>query len=355
MASIKGDDINRTDSSHTATPLVDPFGRQIRYLRLSVTDRCNLRCFYCIGAPLKHPARNEVLSLEEIELVARAFIELGIDKIRITGGEPLVRRGILHLIERLSEIDALRELVMTTNGVQLSRYARQLKDAGIERLNISLDTLRPQRFQQRTGGGRLERVLEGIEAAQQCGFKRIKLNVLISPQDNDDEITELIAFASHRDMDITFIEEMPLGGANSSSLGSAQGDFLSSQDIRDLLPGDYRLTPTDISTGGPARYFHPSPGSDPTSPLIGFISARSEHFCATCNRVRLTATGQMVPCLGHPQAVDLRKVIRTHPEPINALHSAIRSGIASKPWQHNFDRGEPEQLAYLHPMNTTGG
>lgn len=340
-------------SKPSTNQLVDAFGRHINYLRLSVTDRCNLRCFYCIRAPIKHPTSNEILSLEELELIARAFMKLGITKIRITGGEPLVRRGILQLIADLDSSPNLHELDLTTNGVLLSQYARQIRYAGIDRINISLDTLQPQRFNHRTGSDNLEKVFNGIEAARQSGFARVKINALITAGDNDDEVTQLIDFATERGLDITFIEEMPLGGGVSSNNNQTKHGFVSSHDIRSLLPNSYQLMPAQTSTGGPARYYRRANHSSDS--LIGFISARSEHFCDTCNRIRLTATGQMVLCLGHPHAVDLRYIIRNYPGDEPALLDAIRSGVSCKPWGHNFDQTESVDTTPLRAMSTTGG
>ncbi|WP_420797833.1 GTP 3',8-cyclase MoaA [Halorhodospira halochloris] len=331
--------------------LTDKFGRHINYMRLSVTDRCDLRCFYCVAnKPIQRHKRHELLSLEELERLANAFIQLGITKIRITGGEPLIRRGVIGLIENLGGSSQLNELTLTTNGTQLSKYAQQLRDAGVDRLNVSLDTLSRKRFKSRTGGN-LDQVLQGLERAQQCNYKRIKINALINASDNDDEVVQLTDFATENGFDITFIEEMPLTG----SLHDPSEDlrFVSSQDIRSLLPISYRLIPTQISTGGPARYYQLADSN--TASLIGFISARTEHFCHNCNRVRLTATGKMVPCLGHAHEVDLRHTIRNHPNDQSALFEIIRSGVYRKPWGHNFNQPGYVAETQLRPMSTTGG
>ena len=325
--------------------LSDPFGREINYLRMSVTDRCNLRCTYCMAEKMTFLPRQQILTLEELEEIGRAFVDLGVRKIRLTGGEPLVRQGVMTLVQRLGQLPGLEELVMTTNGELLPAFAAQLRESGIRRLNISIDSLNPERFRQISRTGDLSRVLAGIEAAQACGFDNIKLNAVILAGVNDDEILDLANFAISGGMDISFIEEMPLGHIDSHRRSDTQ---LFSETVRECLSGSYSLTPSGESTGGPSRYFR----IQGRESKIGFISPMSDNFCASCNRVRLTVEGNLLLCLGNDHSLDLKRVIRTHPGDGNALKKAIVQAIGRKPEKHHFD---PDQVDVVRFMNMTGG
>ena len=327
----------------TAAP-IDPFGRAITYLRLSVTDRCNLRCRYCLDEATRFLPRAELLSLEELETAARACVALGIRKIRVTGGEPLLRRGVLGLLGRLGALPGLDELALTTNGTELPRYAEALRAAGVQRVNISLDSLDPARFRRITGNGRLERVLEGVEAARGAGFERLKLNAVADAQRRG-ELLALVDYAAARDLDISFIEPMPLGPA-----GREAGGAPSAEAVRRAIAAAYPLAPTAEGTGGPSRYYRIR-GS---GTRIGLIAPRSEGFCAACNRLRLTAAGALLPCLGHAEAVNLRAVLRGAPGDTEALHAAIRTAVARKPPRHDFS-APAAATAPIHPMSLVGG
>lgn len=326
--------------------LVDRFGRHVTYLRISVTDRCNFRCVYCMDQDMSFVPRNHLLTLEETARIARAFCDLGVTKIRITGGEPLVRRNILWLFERLGAIPGLESLVLTTNGALLSRYARDLKAAGVERINISLDSLDPERFRRITRTGDLQPVLAGIDAALAAGFAGIKLNCVVMKHRNHDETLALTRFAAARAIDIAFIEEMPLGELGDRDRAEA---YYSSDAILRDLQRELELVASPETTGGPARYYR-LVGS-PTR--VGFISPHSHNFCTDCNRVRLTAQGQLLLCLGQEHARDLKAVVRAHPDDPAPLRRAIRQSMASKPRGHDFQlQGRPTILRY---MNLTGG
>ncbi len=326
-------------------PLLDPFMRTIDYLRLSVTDRCNLRCTYCMAEDMEFMPKSQVLSLEEIEIVAHAFVELGITKIRLTGGEPLVRQGIVELARTLSAIPGLTELVMTSNGVLLDKYAKPLADAGIARINISLDSLREDRFHSMTRFGKLDDVIRGIESARKAGFRRIKINSVILSGVNDDEIIDLARFAVDRGLDISFIEEMPLGEITSHQRSATQ---IPSASIRDQLAEHFKLTATDETTGGPSRYMRVANSRS----RIGFISPMSDNFCASCNRVRLTAEGRLLLCLGNEHSADLRAVTRENPGETRPVKDAIREAITRKPEKHHFDANSTEIIRF---MSETGG
>jgi cyclic pyranopterin phosphate synthase len=332
--------------AETADRLVDRFGRQVTYLRISVTDRCNFRCVYCMSEDMTFVPRSSLLTLEEIEQVARAFCELGVTKIRITGGEPLVRRNILWLFERLRRIPQLESLVLTTNGFLLAGYAADLKAAGVNRINISLDSLDAARFRAITRTGDLHTVLQGIDAALAADFDRLKLNCVVMKHRNHDETLALTRFAAARGMDISFIEEMPLGEIGEHDRAVA---FYSSAEILADLQRELDLVATTESTGGPARY-HRLVGSDTR---VGFISPHSHNFCADCNRVRLTAQGQLLLCLGQEHASDLRLVVRGNPGDSGRLRRSIVAAMAIKPRGHEFElQGQP---VILRHMNVTGG
>ncbi|WP_455385109.1 GTP 3',8-cyclase MoaA, partial [Acidihalobacter prosperus] len=282
----------------TDTRLIDRFGRHVSYLRISVTDRCDFRCVYCMEEQMEFLPRQQLLTLEETAEIAAAFCRLGVTKLRVTGGEPLVRRNVLSLFHALGSLDGLHELTLTTNGSQLARHAAELKRAGVKRLNLSLDTLRPERFRAITRVGDLTQTLAGLDAAQAQGFERIKINSVILRGRNHDEVRDLARFALQRGMDICYIEEMPLGHIGDHDRAQA---FFSSNEVLAELSQEFDLTPTPETTGGPARYFRVE-GSDNR---IGLISPHSHNFCDSCNRVRLTAEGRLLLCLGQEHSVDL--------------------------------------------------
>jgi cyclic pyranopterin phosphate synthase len=330
----------------TAPALVDRFGRHITYVRLSVTDRCDLRCVYCMAEDMKFVPRAQLLTLEELGRLGKAFVGLGVNKIRITGGEPLVRTGILRLFHYLGQLEGLHDLTLTTNGTQLARYAHELKAAGVTRLNISLDTLSADRFHQLTRLGDINKTLAGIDAALEAGFQRIKLNAVVLKHRNHDEVRDLVEFAHARGMDISFIEEMPLGVIGEHDRGEA---YYSSADIlRDLRRG-MELFPVAETTGGPSRYY----ASPDSSSRVGFISPHSHNFCGDCNRVRVTAEGKLLLCLGNEHSVDMRRVLRANPTDDGRVQQALQVAMRIKPESHHF--GEQGQPAVLRYMNMTGG
>lgn len=326
--------------------LVDPFGRVIDYVRLSITDRCDFRCTYCMGEEMTFLPREEILSLEECAQVAQAFIALGVNKIRLTGGEPLVRKNAIQLVRNIGAMPGLRELVMTTNGSQLARHAAELRAAGVRRINISLDTLDAETFKRMTRVGDLKKVLSGIDAAISAQFEAIKLNVVVMRGVNDSHIERLVDFAVAKGVDIAFIEEMPLGAVD-----HARGaTFVSNDEIRERLTRRYALIPSTETTGGPARYWRVADHRT----RIGFISPHSHNFCASCNRVRVTCKGELFPCLGQEQKTDLLPVLRTHPGDQQILMDAIVGAIARKPREHHFDLAKTEP-AVVRFMSMTGG
>lgn len=326
--------------------LVDNFGRHVTYVRISVTDRCDFRCVYCMGEKMTFLPREEILSLEEISLLGQAFTELGVNKIRITGGEPLVRRNVLWLFEQLGQLAGLHELVLTTNGSQLEHYAPLLRDAGVRRVNISLDSLQAARFKRMTRVGDLNKVLRGIDAALDAGFDRIKLNSVILRHRNHDEVSQLVRFAMDKGVDISFIEEMPLGRINEHDRAEL---YYSSDQILSDLQQAFTLFPTTESTGGPSRYYRIR-GSNTR---IGLISPHSHNFCATCNRVRVTVQGRLLLCLGQEHSVDLRAILREYPGDMQRLKTAIVNAMQIKPKGHDFNL--QEQPIILRHMSVTGG
>lgn len=328
------------------TQLVDPFGRRISYLRLSVTDRCDFRCTYCMSEDMQFAPRAQILSLEELYAVAEAFIGLGVRRIRITGGEPLVRKNLLGLLERLGQRPELEDLAITTNGSQLAELAPQLRAAGVGRLNISLDSLKRERFAAFTRRDRLEQVLAGIEAAQAAGFRRVKLNSVVQKGRNDDEVLDLVEFAIARGLDISFIEEMPLGAVSGHR---RQQTFCSSDELRRRIEQRHALLRSSRRTGGPSRYWQVAG----TQTHIGFISPHSHNFCGDCNRVRVTAEGKLVLCLGHDHALDLKSLLRAHPGDGQRLRDALRDALRLKPERHHFRTDE--QVQVLRFMSMTGG
>ncbi|GAB1263373.1 GTP 3',8-cyclase MoaA [Aurantivibrio infirmus] len=327
-------------------PLIDPFQRVVDYLRISVTDRCDFRCVYCMTEEMSFLPRSQLLTLEELAEVATAFVELGAKKIRITGGEPLVRRNVISLFDQIGKLKELEELTLTTNGSQLVSKAQELRDAGVKRINISLDSLQEDRFRALTRVGDLKQVLAGIEAAKRAGFEKIKLNSVILKNRNADEVVDLVRFAVDNELDISFIEEMPLGAITDHIRGE---EFCSSQDLRNLISQEFQIEQLNDSTGGPSKYWQ----IKNTHSRAGFISPHSENFCATCNRVRLTAEGRLLLCLGNEHSVDLRAVIRANPGDREKLKQAIVDAIKIKPERHYFTHDDEPQIVRM--MNTTGG
>ncbi|VVQ06382.1 GTP 3',8-cyclase [Pseudomonas fluorescens] len=327
--------------------LIDSFNRKVDYLRMSVTDRCDFRCVYCMAEEMQFLPREHILSLEELYQVAERFVALGTRKIRLTGGEPLVRKGIVELCQRIAALPGLRELCMTSNGSQLARLAQPLFDAGVTRLNISLDSLHAQRFKALTRTGDLEQVIAGIDAAGKAGFRRTKLNCVVLKGRNDDEIVDLVRFAIDRELDITFIEEMPLGVISEHERGES---YCSSDEVRAQLAEHFTLIDSAESSQGPARYWRLA---EAPNTRVGFISPHSHNFCATCNRVRLTVEGRLLLCLGNEHSLDLKQVLREHPGDVISLEKAIRHAVGLKPYQHHFEVGGEVQI--LRFMNMTGG
>ncbi|NKN33721.1 GTP 3',8-cyclase MoaA [Marichromatium bheemlicum] len=326
--------------------LIDPFGRRIDYVRLSITDRCNLRCLYCMPERQRFLPRAQLLTLEEIARLGRCFSELGVTRVRVTGGEPLVRRNALWLFERLGELAGIRDLTLTTNATRLAPLAPALVRAGVRRVNISLDTLRPARFHHLTRGGRLDTTLAGIDAALAAGFQRVSLNSVILTGYNHDEVCDLVAFAIDRGIDIRFIEEMPLGVLAGRERAPRH---CPSETIRNALERHHRLLPSTAHEGGPARYFLIAG----TASRVGFISPHSHDFCAECNRVRVTTAGRLLLCLGQTHSVDLRRVLRAHPDDDQPVRRAIVAAMALKPRGHAFSLVEPPRI--LRHMNHSGG
>ena len=326
--------------------LVDGLGRSIDYLRLSVTDRCDFRCVYCMAKTMTFLPRQQVLSLEELERLAALFVGQGVRKIRLTGGEPLIRPGIVGLCRNIAALPGLRELVMTSNGSQLARLARPLVEAGVKRMNISLDSLDPERFRATTRNGDLRQVLDGIDAASGAGFERVKLNCVVMKGRNFDEVPGLVRYAIERGIDISFIEEMPLG-----DVGRSRGEtFCPSDDVRAVIASEYALLDSAESSGGPARYVrlarHPRT-------RIGFISPNSHNFCGSCNRVRVTVEGRLLLCLGQEDSVDLRGLLRRYPVDDGPVVEALVGALKGKPLRHEFTGAGEVQVVRF--MNMSGG
>ena len=331
-------------------PLVDPFHRAIDYLRVSVTDRCDFRCVYCMSEKMQFLPKRELLTLEELDRLCSAFVRLGVAKLRITGGEPLVRRDILTFFRSMSrhlESGALRELTLTTNGSQLERFAAELAACGVRRVNVSLDTLDEARFARVTRWGRLSQVMRGIDAAQAAGL-RVKINTVALRGFNEDELFDLAAWCASRDMDLTFIEVMPMG-----DLGGEDrvGQYWALSDLRARLAERFTLEDLPLRTGGPARYVRLAE----TDQTIGFITPLTHNFCESCNRVRVTCTGELYMCLGQEDRADLRAPLRGS-EGDAALEEAIREAIGRKPKGHDFDysRQRADGQVSRH-MSHTGG
>lgn len=322
--------------------LIDPFARRIRYVRLSVTDRCDFRCVYCMAENMTFLPRDRLMTLEEIARLGRVFASLGVQTFRLTGGEPLVRRNLPWLVEQLSQHS---DVVMTSNGARLSQFAAPLKAAGLSRINISLDSLDSQQFRDITRTGDLAEVLRGIEAAQQVGF-RVKLNVVVMKGRNDSQILPIVAFAAQRGLDVSFIEEMPLGQITEHSRLLS---FMPSAEIEQLIAQQYGLEPTDYQTQGPSRYLQLADHAT----RIGFISPHSHNFCGDCNRVRVTSEGRLLLCLGNEQGVDLLPLLRDQAGDAE-IAAQIQTALQQKPERHQFDltQQEPQIVRF---MNMTGG
>ncbi|MGB0901380.1 GTP 3',8-cyclase MoaA [Halocynthiibacter sp.] len=337
----------------TASPvLIDPFERRVNYLRVSVTDRCDFRCVYCMSEHMTFLPKADLLTLEELDRLCSAFIGMGVEKLRITGGEPLVRKGIMTFFEGMSrhlDSGALKELTLTTNGSQLARFAQPLYDAGVRRVNVSLDTLDNDKFAEITRWGRLSQVLKGIDAARDAGL-RVKLNAVAVKGFNDSELFDLTQFCAERDMDLTFIEVMPMGEdiENAARLGQ----FWSLNDLRDDLAKRYTLTDLAERSGGPARYMR----VEETGQKIGLITPLSHNFCESCNRVRVTCTGEIYTCLGQEGKSDLRSALRANTENNAPLEAAIRHAIGLKPKGHDFDYSRQDVGGKMtRHMSHTGG
>jgi GTP 3',8-cyclase len=330
--------------------LVDPFGRSIRYLRVSVTDRCDFRCLYCMSEDMTFLPKRDLLTLEELDRLCSAFVRLGVDKLRITGGEPLVRRDVMTFFRAMGrhvESGALGELTLTTNGSQLERHAQGLAEAGVRRVNVSLDTLDPERFRRLTRRGDLLQVLRGIDAARAAGLA-VKINAVALKGDTEEEMFDLLAWCAAEGHDLTFIEVMPMGDIGNEM---RLDQFWSLRDLRAQLASRFTLTELADRTGGPARYVR----LEETGQRVGFITPLSHNFCESCNRVRVTCTGQIHTCLGQEGSSDLRAALRSS-ESDEALEAAIRAAIGLKPKGHDFDyaRGEVAGRISRH-MSHTGG
>ncbi|MGP6085556.1 GTP 3',8-cyclase MoaA [Antarctobacter jejuensis] len=332
-------------------PLIDPFLRPISYLRVSVTDRCDFRCVYCMSENMTFLPKKELLTLEELDRMCSTFVRLGVEKLRITGGEPLVRRDIMTFFRRMTrhlDAGALKELTLTTNGSQLERFSADLYDAGVRRVNVSLDTLDEKKFADITRWGRLPQVMRGLDAAQKAGL-RVKINAVALKGFNEDELIAMTEWCASRDMDLTWIEVMPMGDIGNED---RLDQYWKLSDLRTRLAEHYTLTDLPERTGGPARYVR----LEETGQKIGFITPLTHNFCESCNRVRLTCTGELFMCLGQEDNADLRAALRNHPEEDGPLEDAIRAAIALKPKGHDFDysRQTVDGRVSRH-MSHTGG
>ncbi len=330
----------------TPSELIDPFGRKIDYLRVSVTDRCDFRCTYCMAEDMTFVPKSQLLTLEETHFIIETFLALGVKKLRITGGEPLIRKDIDQLLLKVNRSGLLEDYTITTNGNRLDQFAHTLKEAGVQRINISLDTLDDDKFRTLTRTGTLKNVLHGIDCAIAQNFNKIKLNAVILQGQNDDAILPLTRYAVSQGIDISFIEEMPLGNTTAHSRAEA---FMASATIKRIIEKEFTLTKSPHRTGGPSRYWSVQ-GFDSK---VGFISPHSNNFCADCNRVRLTAEGRLLFCLGNEHSIDLRQAVRKHPNDTQRLKDFITSSLHLKPEKHHFN--DPEAPQIVRFMNSTGG
>lgn len=341
---------NRPSAFARKAPMIDPFGRTIDYVRVSVTDRCDLRCTYCMAERQTFLPRAELLTIEELDRLCTTFVELGTTRLRLTGGEPLIRKGFMDLVASLSrhlETGRLRELTLTTNGTQLERYAEALAHYGVRRINVSIDTLDPIAYRRITRGGDLAGIMRGLDAAQAAGIE-IKINAVALKNDNAGQLPEMVSWAHGRGMDITLIETMPLGEIEADRTDQ----FMPLSDVRARLERDWTLRPLAKRTGGPARYFN----VEETGGQLGLITPMTHTFCEACNRVRVTCTGTLFLCLGQEDHADLRQVLRASPNDDRPVQAAILEAISRKPKGHDFDiskRGAAPALA--RPMSMTGG
>lgn len=332
--------------NHPPAQLIDQFGRVVDYIRLSITDRCDFRCQYCMAEDMTFLPRNEVLSLEECARIVKIFVQLGVSKVRITGGEPLVRKNALWLFETIGQLPCLKECVVTTNGSQLDKMASDLKAAGVKRINISIDSLQAERFHAITRTGHLEKVMAGLQAAIAAGFENIKLNTVLMRGINDDEAVDLVNFAIQHHIDISFIEEMPLGEVNHTRAQSC----VSNDETLAQLKQHFDIVASEHRSGGPARYWQ----VQNQATRIGFISPHSHNFCESCNRVRITCQGELYLCLGQEDKVALMPLLRQFPQDDQPIIDAILHGMRIKPKGHDFDlrRAQPAVIRF---MSHTGG
>ncbi len=333
----------KNTSIQNTPALIDPFGRKIEYVRLSVTDKCNLRCFYCMPKGFKDFEQPENwLTFDEIERVIKAFTELGVDRVRLTGGEPLVRKNLSQLSQRLTALPGLNDLSLSTNATLLDSHAGNLKQAGISRINISLDSLKPERFKEITGG-ELQPVLDGLMAAKKAGFSPIKINMVAMKGINDDEFEDMVKFCLQHDFTLRFIETMPMGATGED----ATDHYLDLQTVKKRLSKSFELIPGVMPGGGPARYVQ----IKNTELRIGFITPISQHFCESCNRVRLSTDGTLYLCLGQDDKVELRPLLRQGISD-EELKAVLIEAIAIKPQKHEFN-DKPQQV--VRQMSMTGG
>ncbi len=326
--------------------LIDQFNRTINYIRISVTDRCDFRCIYCMAEKMEFLPKTQLLSLEEIDRIASIFISLGVEKIRITGGEPLVRKNIDSLFSSLSKNKGLKELTLTTNASQLKKKALMLKSSGVKRINISLDSLDPLTFKKMTRTGVLEDVLKGIEHAVEVGFEKIKLNTVLMKGINDHELFELIDYAIKHGLDISFIEEMPLGSTDFERKVTA----VSNNDVLEKIKDKYSVKSISLSTGGPAKYWQ----IEGSNTRVGLISPHSHNFCEDCNRVRISCKGELFLCLGQEEKIELMPLLRNHLHDDQPIKDAIINSMKIKPLSHEFNLNQSKP-AIVRFMSHTGG
>ena len=332
-------------------PLIDPFNRKINYLRVSVTDRCDFRCVYCMSEKMQFLPKKDLLTLEELDKICSVFIEMGITKLRITGGEPLVRRNILSFFKSISRhliTGDLKELTLTTNGSQLKKFARPLFDLGIKRVNVSLDTLNPEKFKRITRWGKLDQVLDGIQEAKEAGLA-IKINKVALKKTNQDELNKFIQWCGDEGFDLTFIEVMPMGDFGEED---RLDQFWSLKDLREEIDKKWTLKDLSLTTGGPARYSKISE----TGQKVGFITPLTHNFCESCNRVRMTCTGQLFMCLGQEEDADLRSALREGSDNDHLLRKRIMQAVDRKPKGHDFDYSRKKISGQMSRfMSHTGG